>query len=131
MVMDNGNFLKKKKYLNHLNGHYIGFEIYFMAYYRRKNDIYGLLGVTIKIYETPGAVQSYAVTHTLHITPTTGQTFSYDRNIHNRGRRKTHGQKCYTARPPLHITPTTGKPTYIYIHIKTAVTAEHTTYATA
>eukprot|EP01084_Bolivina_argentea_P057032 104277_1 len=103
MVMDNGNFLKKKKYLNHLNGHYIGFEIYFMAYYRRKNDIYGLLGVTIKIYETPGAVQSYAVTHTLPST----------------------------ARPPLHITPTTGKPTYIYIHIKTAVTAEHTTYATA
>eukprot|EP01084_Bolivina_argentea_P057033 104279_1 len=50
-----------------------------MAYYRRKKYIYGILGVTVKIYETPGAVQSYAVTHTLPST----------------------------ARPPLHITPTT------------------------
>eukprot|EP01084_Bolivina_argentea_P057031 104276_1 len=107
MVMDNGNFLKKKNYLNHFNGHYIGSVIHFMGYYGRTNGIYGILGVAIKIYETPGVAQGYASTHTLlgsarsplHITPTTEAIYTHIKTQQISGMQKNYAATIIQTMP--------------------------------
>ncbi len=123
MVMDNGNFLKKKYYFNHFNGHYIGFTINYMAYYGRKNDIYGILGVGIKIY---GMWDLYLYL----LDPCTHYTNIYIKNKIQ----ETQGAVTFYATThsvSIPTTATTGKLTYINKKKKkTAVTGEPRTYAT-
>eukprot|EP01084_Bolivina_argentea_P132775 234310_1 len=89
MVMDNRNIFEGKKLLKSSQWLLYWFYNIFYALLWKKKNIYGISGVGINIYETPGDAKVYVTTHTV---PGIG-------------------------RPPLHIT-STSKPTYVYIYMK-------------